>query len=75
MSMRYYKEPGGDYIVLWGEGSGLGGSDYEGRATSILHCIESVSTMGICKGWIGKCKRVAKRDVPKEWLAALGGTK
>lgn len=68
MNTRYYHDPPSGYLVVYTPGSGVGGSDYEGRAAGIAGQPASCMTGGISRKYLAKCKRVAKRNVPKEWL-------
>lgn len=44
---------------------------HEERSTSIGGMPSSVVTGGIGDGFLSDCTRVAKRDIPKEWLEVL----
>ena len=68
--MPYYKEPNGDYLYCRPKPYRLG--MYEGRATAIEGLVSSVCTTGISSEFLVGCKKVRKRDVPQEWLEAIG---
>lgn len=77
--IRYYREKStGDYLAV--DISTLdyyqrvvGKELYEGQATCIDGNISSVSTCTISPRYLKWCcKKVARKDIPAEWLKALG---
>jgi len=76
--IAYYEESNGDYLAIdTGTNSyyreNFGQDHFEGRATAIAGLVGSVCTTGISREFLRtKCKRVAKSNVPSEWLRAIG---
>lgn len=74
----YYQETNGDFLAIWTESNDhyrttFGKDHFEGRATAIEGLVESVCTTGISRDFLkSNCQRVAKRNVPAEWLKAIG---
>ena len=77
--MKYYQEQdkAGDYVSIdpstndYYIRNGLGNL-FEGRATAIHGEPRSVVTISISKVWLDKkCHRIAKADIPAEWLEVL----
>jgi len=68
--MPYYREPNGDYLYVWPRAwrPGL----HEGRATAIAGLPTSVQTTSVSVLFLKECPRIARRDVPQEWLTAIG---
>jgi hypothetical protein len=77
--LKYYRErnKAGDYISVDPSTldyylQNLGKELYESRATAIQGLVTSVCTTAISGQFLrSKCRRVAKRDIPAEWLEVL----
>ena len=71
--LKYYQErnKSGDYLAV--DPKAVNGRGIlDARATAIQGNRLSVCTTGVDLGFLrGKCRRVAKKDVPKEWLDVL----
>lgn len=74
----YYREGNGDYLAIETETNAyyrrnFGQDHFEGRATAIAGLIGSVCTTGISREFLkAHCRRVAKANIPAEWLRAIG---
>ncbi len=71
MYVRYYREPNGDYLMVWGRPFDSEGNR-EGRATAIGGLVTSVCTTALGPAFLRSCTPVLKGDVPAEWLEAIG---
>jgi hypothetical protein len=77
--LKYYQEQDrhGDYLSIDPESAGYYRSigqpgKFEGRATAIAGLRSSVCTTTISLDFLRtKCHRVAKKDIPAEWLEVL----
>jgi len=50
-----------------------GQDHFEGRATAIEGQVGSVCTCGVSREFLhARCRRIAKRKVPREWQKAIG---
>ena len=78
MILFYRENESSDYLAIDAESNAFyletfGKDPYEGRATAIQGLVGSVCTTGVSRDYLRtKCKRVAKRAVPEEWLRAIG---
>lgn len=74
MALKFYKE-GSDYLVVDTTQRYLSGSVvcYTGRGAAIEGTMSSVCSSDPTAGYLKTCKRVSRKDVPKEWLQALIG--
>ena len=74
----YYQESNGDYLAIETSTNSyyrrnFGKDHFEGRATAIARQVGSVCTTGIARDFLkANCRRVAKADVPADWLRAIG---
>ncbi len=79
--LLFYREPNGDYLAITTNTAKYDGilreryreKTYEGRATAIAKLVTSVCTTAIGQSFLYTCKRVAKKDVPPEWIKAISG--
>ena len=77
--IRYYQETDtGDYLCvdLYSVYKGnFNETIFEGRATGIIKDKRSMCTTGIAESYLERtiCKRVFKKDVPKDWLYQMNG--
>jgi hypothetical protein len=76
-AMHYYQEPNGDWLCVDPASREhhlrLGNDATEGRATSIAGDVGSVCTTAVGAGFLKKCKRVTRSDVPAAWRRMLDG--
>lgn len=85
MSILYYYETETcDYLAVntetkkfyrppYNRGNYNGGADMEGRATAISGLVTSVCTTGVAQDFLeSRCERVPLREVPDEWIKAIG---
>jgi hypothetical protein len=75
--INFYREHGGDYLAIETTTNSyyrsFGKDHFEGRATAIAGQVWSVCTTAVSRKFLKKeCTRVAKRNVPVEWLKAIG---
>ena len=73
-TIQYYREPNGDYLAVqlpaWKKENGQG--LYEGRSACIGGVASSVCTGSVGGRFLRTCRKVSKRQVPKEWRKAIG---
>jgi hypothetical protein len=76
--IAYYEESNGDFLAVDTATNryyreSFGQDRFEGRATAIAGLVESVCATGISREFLRRnCRRVGKRQVPDEWLRAIG---
>ena len=79
--LLFYREPNGDYLAIETSTADYYGMlrehyperTYEGRATGIAKLATSICTMAISQSFLRTCRRVAKKDIPPEWIKAISG--
>lgn len=81
--MKFYREPSGDYLVIWpenGHGMILDSQGfqrtYQGRTAKVPGLVSSVCASTVFVRHLATCEEVAPSDVPPhwmEWLAADDG--
>ena len=69
---RYYREPGGDYLMLYSEWQAPG----EPRKLSIRAASLAGNPLSVCgaeiePSYLRRCRRVAAADVPARWRTAF----
>lgn len=76
--IRYYRERDGDYLAIETSTNEyywrcFGKDHFEGRATAIAGQVGSVCTTAVSREFLRReCKRVARSNVPSEWLKYIG---
>ena len=76
--IAFYREHNGDYLAIDTSTNAyyldvFGKDHFEGRATAIEGLVGSVCTTGTSRKYLrGNCERVARANVPAEWLGAIG---
>ena len=70
----FFREPNGDYLNIVSGQFVIRDSQrvYDSRATAIAGLPTSMCTAGVGETFLKTCKRVAKRNVPREWLRWMG---
>jgi hypothetical protein len=73
MAILYYHDPRtGDYLSAdWSSRDyylGQGQDLVEARVPALEGEAASISTCGVSREYLRKCRRVAKADVPRDWL-------
>jgi hypothetical protein len=74
----FYRENTGDFLAIDTTTNAyyrqnFGRDHFEGRATAIAGQVGSVCTTGVSRDYLkGRCRRVGKRKVPREWRKAIG---
>lgn len=69
--IRYYKEKDGDYLLVnfGSKWKSEGRMFFDARASAIPNDPSSVCTCSVDIDYLKECKKVLKRDVPKEWIS------
>ncbi len=73
--LLFYQEPNGDYLCVEHPAYKVedGQHIFSVRATAIEGLIGSVCTTATGQRFLKMCKRIAKRNVPKDWMTAMVG--
>jgi hypothetical protein len=78
MTMNFYREPSGDYLVIWPENGYDTTPDrhgvqrvYEGRVAGIEGLISSICTASVGSRFLEECQEVEPKEVPREWMEWL----
>ena len=69
---RYYREPGGDFLMVYSEWQASG----EARKLSIRAASLAGNPLSVCgaeiePAYLRRCRRVAAAEVPARWMASF----